>query len=695
MLRFQLLMIESSKVPESGETRVSSMEMQGGTESGEGAAEDGERAVAQELIANLTIQNEVLLEGARMASLGAWEYDVTSLELQWSPGVFEIFDLVPGEPPSLEEGLDYFIPGHRADIKSKLEASVTSGGSFDINCELISAKGKHKFVRIMGRGALFRNRKMKRMMGVIQDVTSSYKLRRDMEAFFQLTPDFVGSVDFDGKALTLNPSWTSTLGWTAGDLKQEGLSAVVCPEDRPRMQKLLREVIHSARIEKIENRVLSKRGTMHWFSWRIFADKTTETVFISARDVSDRKEAEKALIEAKIQAEEANQAKSDFLAVMSHELRTPLNPILGFTDLLMEEIENPEHREVLAAISDAGEILTSVIGDVLDFAKIESGRSDVHADVFDLRRLVERQVGFMAGQIKNDTVRLDHTFEVNKRLPESASYIGDEEKIARVLSNLLGNAIKFTDNGAIHLDCSVDPIDTDRAMLHVDITDSGIGIAEETLDELFKPFRQADSSRTRRHGGAGLGLAICKKLVELMGGQMTARSQLGKGSTFSFVLPLSLPPASATPAETVKRSGGASALLIKDAPHILLVEDNATNTFYAKRLLAGMGCPVTAVSSGEEALAQYSPDDHAVILLDLHMPGIGGMEVLRTVRAQELESGAEHQPILILTADVLPTTREACLKNGASGVLNKPVRAMELKAAIEGALKIIAAPRGR
>jgi CheY-like chemotaxis protein len=408
-----------------------------------------------------------------------------------------------------------------------------------------------------------------------------------------------------------------------------------------------------------------------------------ELLFISARDVTRRVKVEIALKEAKVQAELANRAKSDFLAIMSHELRTPLNPILGFADLLISEIENPEHKEILQAISEAGEHLTSVIGDVLDFAKIEAGRTEIEEFEFNLKELVSKQVRLMQGQLNGKPVEVSANWRASSGMDEDIRVLGDQEKIVRVLSNLLGNAIKFTDRGSVVLNSELEPLDESRLRWQVEVVDTGIGIPEGSMTRIFDPFSQADSSTTRKYGGTGLGLSICKKLIELMGGQLSVESRYGEGTSFTFSLPLKR---GKVALEGEKEVHAVGTLKVTGRRRVLLVEDNDTNIFYIRRLLEKMDCVVTSVASGEEALARYRSGQFDLILLDIHMPGVSGIEVLGEIRAKEKEKDLPKVPILMLTADVLPATRETCEQSGADGFLTKPVRGRELNLAIKKVL---------
>jgi PAS domain S-box-containing protein len=630
--------------------------------------------------AQFDIFREVECEGARLAALGAWQFNTETQEIFWAPEVFRIYGIEQGEVPSLEECLSHYVEKDRERVRTALSLLTEQGVPFDLECGFIDAKGNHRFVRSIGRVQDKKPGVAPVLSGVIQDITGQHQMRRGQEAFFALTPDLVGAVDYDSRPVTLNPSWQSQLGWSKHELIQQGIDCVVHEEDRAAIRAMIASAIKSGKIESIQNRVIAKSGELHWFSWRLFADQSMEMLFISARDVTRRVKVETALKEAKVQADFANRAKSDFLAIMSHELRTPLNPILGFADLLISETENPEHKEILQSISEAGEHLTSVIGDVLDFAKIEAGRTEIEEDEFDLEDLVSKQVRVMEGQVSGKPVKVSFNHKAAEEIEKETMFLGDREKIVRILYNLLGNAIKFTDRGSVTLDSELKLTEDGRVLWHVDVADTGIGIPEGSLIQVFQPFSQADSSATRKYGGTGLGLAICKKLIELMGGQISVKSRYGEGACFSFSLPLKIGKATAT---AKKDSAAIGSLTVSGGPRVLLVEDNDTNIFYIRRLLEKMECGVTTAESGEEALARYRPEYFDLILLDIHMPGVSGIEVLQQIRADEKANELERIPILMLTADVLPTTRETCLESGADGFLTKPVRAGELNRAIK------------
>ncbi len=636
-----------------------------------------------------SLREQIALEGERIALLGAWEYDLEVGRVHWSKGVFDIYGLPGPDPLPVEKCISYYAAKDQGRVREAVESVVAEEKECDIECELIDAAGVRKIVRLILRVGAKRAGEVTRLIGVIQDITHGYTLRKSMQAFFRLTPDLVAAVNSEGKLVDLNPSWEQALGRSRSELMGAEVLSVVHPDDREGMRLALRRAMESQVIAKLENRVVAHSGGELWMSWRIFGDHDLGLVFLSARDTTRRHRMERALIDAKVQAEEANRAKMNFLAMMSHELRTPLNPILGFADLLLTETENPEHVEILESIIDAGQNLTSVIGDVLDFAKIESGRTELSEVEFDVENTIRQRIRVFSAQVRGRQIDLRYSYDLSPQLSQSERLLGDEEKLSRVLNNLIANAIKFTEAGEVHVDCSLLPLADGRASLRVDVIDTGIGIDSERVGELFQPFQQIDNSRTRRYGGTGLGLAICKRIVDLMGGEISVKSRLGAGATFSFFVPLRRVTAEkkGPQSENSVINCSPSELRIEGRPHVFLVEDNATNTFYAKRLLVSLGCEVTSVSDGEQALAEYSPSDHDIILLDLHMPGIGGVEVLQSIRETEAREQLARVPIAILTADVLPATRELCVKNGADAFLTKPVKIREVHRSIVGLLK--------
>ncbi|MCK6544800.1 AAA family ATPase [Myxococcota bacterium] len=383
------------------------------------------------------------------------------------------------------------------------------------------------------------------------------------------------------------------------------------------------------------------------------------------REIAEKKRTEETLRDAMMQAEQASRAKSEFLASMSHEIRTPMNGVLGIAELLDGTPLSPEQRAYVSTIRESGNALLSIIGGILDFSKIEAGRIELESLPFDLAHEIDEVLRLLGPRAKMKGL------ELRGVLPERLPVIGDPVRLRQVVTNLVGNAVKFTSSGSATVVIESAPAGPGARRVRVEVRDTGIGIAPGQQELLFRAFTQLDGSTTRRFGGTGLGLAISKRLVEAMGGRMGVISSLGVGATFWFEVVL--PEADVTP---VQRGAQASeARLERFSGRVLVAEDNVVNLKVVRQMLERLGLDVVPAEDGRRALELAGEHSFSMFVFDLHMPELDGFALTRAVRARE---NGHHTPIVALTADVMPEDRARCLAAGMDDFLTKPLRRDEL-----------------
>jgi signal transduction histidine kinase len=380
------------------------------------------------------------------------------------------------------------------------------------------------------------------------------------------------------------------------------------------------------------------------------------------------------LIHTREEAERANSAKSEFLAMMSHELRTPMNGVLGMLQLLETTQMTDEQKEYAALATQSTEHLLKVINDILDFSRIERASLELEHIAFDLPQLIELIAQPFRLDAEQRGLRLE--LEIGAAL-RGVHVAGDPTRIRQILVNLIGNALKFTEAGHVRIEVASQALDHDLIWLTCTVSDTGIGISAQNLESMFVAFRQADSSISRRYGGTGLGLPIARNLAERMGGTLHADSEVGQGSTFTLELPLALsnPPLVVSVPSPARSSPNDGTKTIGTGLHVLLVEDNPVNQTVIEAMLRSLGFTVSVVGDGAQAVTEVTRLRFDAVLMDCRLPVIDGYEATRRIRLLTLHNDV---PVIALTANALHGDREACIDAGMNDYLAKPFKRSDL-----------------
>ncbi len=518
---------------------------------------------------------------------------------------------------------------------------------------------------------------------MVRDIQDAKDLEDERDRLFMESIDLLATTDARGDFVRVNPAYEKMLGYSAAEILGKSLVQFVHPADREATLARIRETWGKP-LRELQARVVSRDGTIRWISWNISPTNDERMAYSVGRDITGQKRMEMALrklnqgleqktneaIELAQRAEASAQAKSEFLANMSHEIRTPMNGVIGMTGLLLDTSLDEEQRDYVETVRTSAEALLRVINEILDFSKIESGKMTLDVVDFDLRSEMEDVAELLAPVAHKKGVE----FAVAVEPPEFARMLkGDPGKLRQVLLNLAGNALKFTEEGEVCLRATVGTEREGSVSLDIDVSDTGIGIPPERQAAVFESFTQADGSSTRKYGGTGLGLTISRQIVDMMGGGISIRSQVGVGSTFTVHLDL----------ETGVAIASAPAATGLHDKTLLVVDDNETNRRIVRGQLEFGGCTVVEATSGEEALAllRAGPLPSGVIM-DLRMPGIDGLETTRLLHAIE---GAADLPVILLTS-AGPLAAEQAKPGGFVDALTKPIRQQELLRAVARAL---------
>lgn len=490
--------------------------------------------------------------------------------------------------------------------------------------------------------------------------------------------DALMTTDPSGIITDVNKQMEALTGCTRDELI--GAPFKDCFTDPDRAAAAIKLVLADKKVTDYELTARDRDGkkTVVSYNATTFYDRgrTLQGVFAAARDITERKEVEAELKQARAVAESANRTKSDFLASMSHEIRTPMNAIMGIADLLAKTALSPEQDKYVQIFRRAGDNLLNLINDILDLSKVEASQLDLERTGFSFTDHIEK----LSEMVASRALEKGLTLVINIAPDVPADLIGDPTRLRQVLLNLLGNAIKFTETGGVSLHVTMEQDEFAPSSLRFTVSDTGIGIESDKLGRVFERFTQADSSTTRRFGGSGLGLTISKRLVELMGGRIWVESSVGQGSAFAFIAPFEIWDAADRPAEEAIGRGPERPL---PALRILLAEDSPDNCTITLAYLEDTPYIVKIAETGAIAVEMFTAGRYDLVLMDRQMPVMDGLTATRAIRAWEKVNDRQATPIVALTASALKGDREMCLAAGCTAFLTKPIKQAVLLRAIK------------
>lgn len=482
--------------------------------------------------------------------------------------------------------------------------------------------------------------------------------------------------DAQGRIQWVNPAFTETMGYSFDEAVGMPTNFLNGPSTEATTIRKIKDAREQKKPIRIELVNLTKDGQPIWVEASLtpIIDETGELTSIIGveRDITETKRRQEILAKARFDAEEASRAKNSFLATMSHEIRTPMNGVLATSDLLSETNLDPEQRSLVETISSSGEALLTIINDILDFSKLDAGKLDIVSEPFSLHGCIQGAIDLIAPLAESKALSLKVT--VPPDLPTIV--VGDDGRIRQVLLNLLGNAIKFTLEGIVALKVDYQVVDGKNCVT-IAVQDTGVGISENRLSQIFDTFTQADASITRRFGGTGLGLSISRKLVEAMGGSLDAKSTEGIGSLFSLSIPVEIADQPILNGKNSVKPETYAAISASNA-RILVAEDNRTNRLLLQKMLAPFGFKMEFAENGAIAVDFYTQRPPDLVLMDVSMPVMDGLEAATCIRELEQNNTMDHVPIVALTANAFAEDKRRCLDAGMDGHLTKPFRKADL-----------------
>ncbi len=599
----------------------------------------------------------------RIADIGDFEYVTAEDCTRLSPPILRMFGL-PDDAPGKSQ--DFFSSVHPDDHQRVLTMhNDPSWRQSKFEFRIVRPDGEIRHIAATMHREFDENGKVTRIFGIDHDVTARRQAEERLERLFEASIDILTIISFRGFFTRANAAFTSLLGYSEDELRAKPAIEFVHTDDREATMKGVLAQLYEGDRHRIENRYIRKDGSVVRLAWTM--SPSGRDILGVARDVTAEHAAAEELRRAKDAAEAASSAKSEFLATMSHEIRTPLNGVIGTAELLRTTKLSPDQRERVETIHESGQLLLTLLNDILDLSRIEAGRLEMEQRPFDLHHALSSAVELWAPAARAKELRLDCVFA--DALPKMVE--GDETRVRQIVSNLVSNAVKFTSRGSVTLRAA-----RDGESIVFSVRDTGCGIDVDVLPRLFRKFSQGDASVTRRHGGTGLGLAICRHLAEMMDGSITVESVVGEGSIFTVRLAL----------RAVSTNSGAkpmtNTISASERPlHVLVAEDNAINRKLIEHMLEALGHTCDFADDGEQAVTRAGERAYDAILMDVQMPVLDGISAARRVRALPGPVAKTH--IIAVTANAMSGDKEKYLAAGMDGYVSKPISMTDLARALD------------
>ena len=601
--------------------------------------------------------------------VGIWEKDLRDSTEKWSDRLYEILGYTKEEYKGTADEFMGLV--HPADLPKLQEASagsIATGKPATVELRVKKSHREYIWVEASGNAKRGDDGNVELLIGGVQEITDRKLLEVQLRVFIERAPAAIAMFDTDMRYLAASHKWKED--YAIIDQEIIGRSHYdVFPEIGDDWKEVHQKCLKGHVDVNEEDPFEREDGSLQYIKWEVRpwyrSEEQVGGILMFTQDVTQSIREKEELKKAKKEAEAAAKSREDFLATMSHEIRTPLNAIIGISHILQMEDHKPEQADQIRLLRFSGENLLSLINDILDISKINSGKIELSLSNFDLKYLVENINNSLVFKAKENMV--DLRVHYDESLPNH--FVGDVTRIAQIMNNLIGNAIKFTNNGQVLVSVVKVDLSDEFIKLRLSVKDTGIGIDPANIEKIFNSFEQAEEGTTRRFGGTGLGLFIAKKLVELMESTIHVESELGKGSTFYF--DLELPPV--TEEQSEERAEVRSSGFERMDLNILVAEDNTANQVIVMKYLNAVGISYDIVSDGAKALELIHSMEYDIVFMDLQMPVMDGYEATRAIRNL---SGSYFKdiPIVALTADAFADIKGHIQVIGMSDFLSKPFR---------------------